>query len=265
MSATAWSRRDLLLGLSAVSLAGCPRRPGSTSPSEVPATLRLGWRWSPGLARAWRVTTVREAGAWTTSRTEAWRYLAVDVAPSGVVSLEATLLGVGGEARHGEEPEPAVTRAVKAVDDPVPIVLAMQVHGHLEACSAEGFAEGLPHRLLGLHLPAEPVPVGASWADPGLLRAFAEALPMDVPLRTEATTRLTDLVVADDTSGDTMQVTLRHRATLRTPGLGPGIALSGTTQWDPSTGSVLRRELLARFVGTEGPTLQITMDAIAVA
>lgn len=252
---SAWSRRQILVGLAAVG--ACARRAPSPTAADLPAdSIRLGWRWAPGLRRAWRTTLTHTQGDWTATTTEEWVYLATELSPGGVVQLTGELRGLGGGLRHPQEPtDPALKDAVRQPSSPGPVRVELRLNGRIERCSVSGFAAELPHRLLGLQLPTDPLPLGQVWNEHGLARAFALAIPPEIDVTSTSWARLADL------SGSA-QARLTHQATLRTHRLGPGVEVQGETLWDLDQGSIERRELHARLLQSPGSTLSIRVQAL---
>ncbi len=259
----AWCRRSILFAAGAVALVGCRRAAVPLDAgTALSAPVRLGWRWTPGMARAWRTTVTRHDGTLAASRTEAWHYLATDLAPTGIVSLAGRLRGVGATASRDGTPLPTqALLPLKTVDGPVDVDVGLRLNGRLTACSAEGFADALPHRLLGLHLPADPTAPTSAWEDAGLLGAFGAVLPADADPSVDARTVL-DRVDADQ---GPVLAHLRHHAALRTAPMGPGVEITGTTVWDVAEGFPRSRHLQARMLGVEGPRLDIVVEALAAA
>lgn len=240
-----WNRRRLLLA--ALASACLPKAPPPAPSRDLGGPVRLGWRWVPGVRHTYRSVVSREVDDLVLRRAEDWSYTAVELDSAGVVHLEGKLVGFGATVVQGTD-----ALSDKRLDDareaaraatPTAVSLSLRLSGRLVACSLPGFAEGLPHRLLALHFPAEPVFPGASWTDAGLLRAFDGALPVDVDARAEATTTLGAVVPV----GEAWRATLSHVGRIQAGDLGPALELVGTSAWDTEPGVLSTRRIEARW------------------
>lgn len=209
--------------------------------------VRLGWRWVPGTRMTWRCRIERQVGEVVWSRAEDWAYTARELDPSGVVRLDGRLVGFGASvAESGRalaDERLADARAAARAATPEAVEVDLRLSGPIVALSAEGFEDALPHRLLAVHFPVDPVRPGESWADGGLVRAFEGVLPLDVDVAVDASTTLREL----DPAADGWQATLSHTARLQAGELGPAVEIVGTTLWDTSPGALRRRDIEARF------------------
>jgi hypothetical protein len=209
--------------------------------------VRLGWRWVPGTRMTWRTRVERHVDDVVWSRAEEWAYTARELDPSGVVHLDGRLVGfgasvsVGGHALPDERLEDA--RAAARAATPEAVEVDLRLSGPIVRCSLEGFEPALPHRLLAVHFPVDPVRPGASWVDGGLARAFEGVLPLDVDVRVDAAATLRLLEPVEDG----WRATLSHTTRLQAGELGPAVEIVATTLWDTSPGALRRREVEARF------------------
>lgn len=244
----------MLVGLLA-GVGACAARsaPLAAAPELPPGrAVRLGWRWVPGVAHAWRTRTDRLLGPVTLRRTEEWTYLAVDLDPAGIVHLRARrrALDVTAVADDGALPDAVLAEArALAQEDPDSAALSLRLSGRLVDCIPRGFAEALPHRLLGLHFPPDPLTPGQRWDDRGLVAAFEDALPLSTDtLRAEGASTLTDVVASE--AG--WLATVEHAARLQLGEVGPALELVGTTAWRTDPGVLAERVVLARWRPDEG-------------
>lgn len=256
-------RRSLLAGLGAMLVMPAWARRGEAV--ATPDALRLGWRWIPGDTLVYEtLTTYRRPGS-TSERLERWSYLVVDRTRE-IASLEGHLIGLGG-ARDASPPTAALGAERRRGAS---IQLRLGVDGRLrprpsDACetigeaSADCFEHQLPHRLLALPLPTEPVRIGRSWSDPELQAAFAPLLGApDRPLeRSTGSCALSEIYRRPD--GD-LRADLRTTVLLRA---GSGLALraEGRSSWDPDRGVLAERRIEARVGGT-GSTLEVRLRRI---
>lgn len=244
-----WSRREALVGLLA---AGCVHRaaPPLTVVDGVDVSalpVRLGWRWVPGVRVSYRTTVRREIGPVVWTRAEAWTYTVRSLDSRGIATIEGRLTAFGATVEadgHALDDSRLDDRVARERDRAISTVsLGMRLTGPLVTCSARGFGDALPHRLLALHFPADAVASGATWVDDGLPRAFAPVLPLDVEVHASGMTTLTGL----DARDGVVRATLQHRARVGIGDFGPGIELDGTTTWDTTPGLVRSRTLHARW------------------
>lgn len=263
------TRRTLLAGLAAQACAH-RARPLASEPTPEPTpdvTVRLGWRWAPGEARTWRLTTLHETARWTFRRVEAWRYVARDLDASGVLHLRADLVGLGVDVQHDGTPvdDPRIDAALHAARDTGhdAVDVRLQLTGAVVGCTAEGFADALPHRLLGVDLPTHALSPGDVWNDRGLLRALGGVAPLDADLRPSAETTLQG-VRAGEHGWD---VDLVHTARLQAHGVGPAVEIAGRSVWCTDPGTLRSRVVTATWrptrMGDDAPgrlTLQLTAD-----
>jgi hypothetical protein len=237
----------VLAGLGAALVSGCGAHLPISRPKVGIQAVRLGWRWVPGTRMVWRTRIERHVESVTWSRAEDWAYTARDLDPSGIVHLEGRLVGFGAsvsedgealpEARLADARAEARARTIETVD------LDLRLSGPLIGCSAEEFGAALPHRLLGVHFPVDPVRPGESWSDAGLARAFEQVLPLDVEVGVDATATLRLL----EPVADGWRATLSHVTRLQGGAIGPAVEIVATTVWDTSPGALRRREVEARF------------------
>lgn len=209
--------------------------------------VRLGWRWVPGVARAWRATMVRTAGEVSVTRAEEWSYTARQLDDRGVVHLEGLLRGIGASAQvknkslpdHLLAParEEEIARTVREME------MMLALSGRIQRCSITNFAASLPHRMLGMHLPSLTVRPGDAWSDPALTLPFTSLLPIDLPLRATAATRLESL----RTDRGQLLANLTHRGELLSTVEGPRLDIDGRTVWNATEGTLRDRRLTVRY------------------
>ncbi len=126
--------------------------------------------------------------------------------------------------------------------------------GGVADLSTQGFGAGLPHRLLGVALPSRGVRPGDAWPDDALVVPFLPLLPDVDGVEASGTTALeAEPVLAADAdpalpTAAGLVVGLAHAATLRTPGGGPYLRLTGHTWWALNPGRPVLRELTAELV-----------------
>lgn len=242
-------RRDVLLGLASAALVGCPRAPGAVAPGPTraeraaPAKVRLGWRWIPGTAYTFDSIITRNTGDVLITRGESWTYTARELDSNGVVLLQGMLGGFGAviEVNGDPLPEPRMRPAREAARDATPteVELRMRLTGRLISCSIEDFAGSLPHRLLAMHMPSDPVPPGTSWEDPALALAFAQLIPVELPVRITASTTLSRFGEVEKG----WEARLDHQAAISTTDDGPAVLISGYSTWDADLGALTSRRL----------------------
>ncbi len=244
------SRRQFLAGLAAAA-AACQHPAALQSiPDAVidPAgPIRLGWRWVPGVRMTFRTLIHRDVGPVTWTRAEDWQYTARTLDSSGIAALDGRLVGFGasvsadGHALEEDKLDHARDAARRATPDSVSV--SIRLSGPIVSCSARGFGLSLPHRMLAIHFPAEPLRVGDAWDEDGLARAFAPILPLDVDVATLTSARLSGV----EPSGDAWRATIDHHARLGIGEVGPGVTVEGTTTWDTGLGAIRSRKLHARW------------------
>lgn len=240
----------MLTGLAAgLGTACAPRSPVALAPTPEPVgRARLGWRWVPGTTMSWTTRVERRVGRVTSTRVTTWAYTALSLPPDGVVRLEGHLRAFGATVLVDGVPLPddRVAPAADAVRRGARehIRLALRLSGRLLDVPDDDLDELLPHRMLGLHLPTEPVDVGAAWSDPALVLPFAALLPATARVRATGTSRLTDLHSAR--SG--WEAVLDQRGTVSVEGVGPRLELAGRATWATDPGRLMTRDLEVRAV-----------------
>ncbi len=236
-------RRRLLLALAATlahPALAAPLRRAEPAPGLPEGRITLGWRWLPGATWTYRFVTEREVGGSLTQRAEAWRYLVREVDGDGVATLEGRLVGFGGLGSEGGSGARLTRAEQRAIDRPIWLQIGMD--GRTVGLEDVSFADALPHRLLGVGLPATPVDRSDTWPLPDLIRAFRVLVPLALEVETRSAARLLEVYA----EGARTVTEIETTATLRTRA-GPGVHLSGTVAWDASRGGLLRRTLQARF------------------
>ena len=227
-------------------LAACRRR-AAVDLSGLAPTVRLGWRWVPGTSFTFQSVVTRTVESVAIARGEAWTYTAFDLDPTGVVALRGALVGFGATVTsHGEESTDPTLKAAREQarrEAPSEVDLRLRLTGRVVSCSDEGFASGLPHRLLGVRLPPDPVAPGASWDDPAFALAFARLLPVELPTR--VVTRTTFRAFEEAEGG--WQAHLEHQGTISTTDGGPVLRLAGSTVWDTDPGAIASRRVEVRL------------------
>lgn len=225
---------------------GCRRRPPADL-SGLAAAVRLGWRWVPGTSFTFHSVVTRTSGAVAVARGEAWTYTALDLDPTGVVTLHGALVGFGATVtERGEEIEDPSLKAAREkarAEAPTEVDMRLRLTGRLVDCSDESFASGLPHRLLGMRLPADPVAPGAVWDDPSFALAFARLLPVELPVRVAS--RTTFRAFEEGERG--WQAHLEHQGTVFTTDGGPVLRVNGSTLWDADPGAIASRRIEVRL------------------
>lgn len=245
-------RRDLLLGMGASLLVGCPRPTAQVAAAKAAGEkVRLGWRWIPGTSFTYDSVVTRVVGEVSFARGESWTYTAQDLDASGVMSLRGDLVGFGATVtQNGEAISETRLRAAReaARDAATPQVdVRLRLNGRLVSCSLDDFDNGLPHRLLAMQLPTDPVVMGAAWDDPGLPLAFAQLLPVEMPVSVVSRTTFSRFTAVDRS----WQARLEHKATVHTTDGGPVLEITGYSLWDAEPGALASRRLEVRLVPDE--------------
>jgi hypothetical protein len=229
-----------------------PTTPSQTSPSaEAPIDrVRLGWRWIPGQVHTFESRVGYTLAETTTVRAEAWAYTPRTLDASGLLDIEGQLVGFGANrvVRQRPMPESKLRGAREAAREATPtgVRIELRLNGRITGCSTTQRDQALPHRLLGMHLPSDPVGEGDTWADASLALWLARWLPEELPTSVEGETRL----VALQPAARGYTAVLEHRATVHTIDGGPTLEIAGTTWWDTEPGAIGRREVEIRLRGS---------------
>ncbi len=242
-------------------LAACHRPPASYPEAAV----TLGWRLAPGMELTYRLTTRHEQGSETVVREETWTYLVRDVDDLGTSTLEGRIVALDARIEEdGDAIDPARMRGAietereRLAADPVAFTLSME--GRIGTLDAPSWADGLPHRLLGLLLPPEPVREGDRWPDPAAGRPFVDLVPAGLAVDVNGVQRLEALSWEGH----------RHRWGLRGPwhldaaisteaivrpddARLPSLVLSGAATWNMDLGRLESRTLNIQERGGTSP------------
>ncbi len=234
-------------------IAACAWR-GPPAPPTVSAMV-LGWRLVPGQSLTYNYTTTYTTHDQETVRVEQWTYLVLSQEGDGVSRLEATLTGFGaGLEREGASVEEALIADARSQErarmasQTVQVELSMD--GEIRSVDAKRWADRVPHQMLGLRLPADPVAPGEGWADPADARPWADPLPPEIELVIEHSHTFESLEIRDGR----LMARLSTRGALRpaeppSDGSFTGIRLEGQTLWDVQAGRLTERTLEIRVGG----------------
>lgn len=260
------NRRHLLVLLGA---AAClPKNqpaPLIVQPEAPPPTgpIRLGWRWIPGTALTYRTHVTRSRHGLVVEQAEEWRYVAVELDPNGVVYLDATLVGRGLRATRNGVPVDDPRLTVEA--PPRMAGVSLRMNGHLVACTEHDPAVSLPHRLLGLDLPAEPSAARRVWSDDTIAVPFVRMFPSRHTLEPVGSTMLASV----SPLREGWLARLEHTATVRGAEGAPTLNVTGATEWRTHPGLLHERRLRCTLQPDVGPdglevgTLDVSVKLIA--
>ncbi len=235
------NRRAFLAGLAAT---GCARR---LPPSLPSGPVTLGWRLIPGVEVSWRCLMTRRSGPIEVRRVEEWSYLVRELGRDGVAHLHGRLTGLGAQVEVHDRllPAPSVDEPLQAERAAAPgIELRLAMDGRILSCSASGFADRLPHLLLGLRLPADSILAGDEWADAALVRPFRDLLPVRLPVTSDGRSQVVGL---QGHEGQTL-ARIESHGWVRAPGDGPSLALRGSSAWNADRGILETRRLDVTFL-----------------
>jgi hypothetical protein len=267
----------VICSLICLSLLACGFRDGghrergarNKTPRSLPITepMVLGWRLVPGDQLVYDHSVIWQASPQeSTRRVERWTYLVRDVDPQGIATLEGSLTALGVERILDGQvtPEPLLTLALseekeRLSQDSARILLAMD--GRLVEVTGVSWSDSLSHRLLGLQLSGEGIMEQSSWPDPVLARPYADLLPMSLDVEVSGAHTVAGLY--DDQGG--LRLSLLSEGLVRSTNGGPQVELEGQSWWDPQTGRLVSRELMARVENlstTDPGTLTIELKLV---
>lgn len=230
-------RRQLLVSLLGLA-AGCPRT--SAPLAALPSTpITLGWRWVPGMRLDYRSVVQRVNRGEVVSEAQTWTYLVRDVGTDGSAMLEGRLTGYGAGVL---DEDGTVVERVAEAPATTQARLRITVDGHLTASDVPGFGEGLPHRLLALGLPVQPVRPHDEWPDRATVAPFAALMPAELKMEQHGESMLVELSRHDEALAAAISTT----GELRMEG-GAALHLTGVASWDASLGQLAERALTARL------------------
>ena len=218
--------------------------------------MTLGWRLVPGQAMHYAFTTTHRRPGEERGRREHWSYLVRDLDDEGVLYLEGRLTGFGAGIVEGPPVDEAALRAAEAAErerlSAQVLGLELSMDGRLRVHRGD-WGDTLPHRLLGLRLPVEPVAPGDEWSDPAAARPFADLLPVGVDLEVAATNRLEGIYDVDGRPAARISTRGAVRPTRRD--LDSGIWVQGESWWDLQSGWLIERTLTLRMLDmpADGP------------
>ncbi|MBN1335700.1 MAG: hypothetical protein JXB39_07040 [Deltaproteobacteria bacterium] len=249
------------MGLLLLLLASC-HRPPTSYPEEA---ITLGWRLAPGMELTYRLASRYAQGGQTVVREETWTYLVRSVDDLGSFSLEGRIVGLEarieeqGTAMDSERVEAAIeAERERLTGDPVAFTLSMD--GRIATLDAPSWADGLPHRLLGLRLPTDPVREGDRWPDPAAGRPFVDLVPAGLAVDVNGVHRLEALSWAGHQRRSRFRGPWHLDALFSTEAIVrpddarvPALVLSGSATWNLDLGRLESRTLEVEERGGTSP------------
>ncbi|MCB9760026.1 MAG: hypothetical protein H6739_09355 [Alphaproteobacteria bacterium] len=235
-------------------LLACVAPTALPEPLPSPGPVVLGWRWVPGDTLRFAMETRFIDGGSTVTRVEHWDYLVREVDDEGIATLEGRLTGIGaqlereGVVAEGEDFE-AARQAEKARLSEVTLSMSIAMDGRLVSLDGLDWADALPHRLLALQLPQDPVEPGARWPDPVVARPYADLVPVELDVVVEGHEMYEGLY---DRSGAVHAHLRTEAAVWPSDPQAPGVNLQGEVWWDLHAGQLRERRLEATL--TKVPT-----------
>jgi len=237
-------------------------------PREVPVgEVTLGWRLAPGMELAYRHRTTHVLGDDTAVREEVWHYLVRSVDDQGTFILEGHLESLDASITADGVPV-EVDAMASALDDErsrlaqSDLTLSLSLDGRMDRLEAADWTDALPHRLLALRLPAEPVLPGSRWNDTETARPFTRLIPTGFELDIAGTHRLEQLRWQRDARLSLRPGRPRLVAELDTQALLrpedariPALDIHGATSWDLEAGRLATRSLYIIERGGTAPEL----------
>jgi hypothetical protein len=215
------TRRHLIQGgLSALGLMACKAPPAPVWLSSVDGPIRIGWRLIPGDPLHYTTTLTRSVGSLSQRKEEFWEYLPMELDENNQTAIRG--------------------RRLKPTAPSQQILFRLGLSGSLHTTDVKDFSAHLPHSLLGLTLPSEPVSVGESWKDPELLTPFTS--PLNFSVSEDSTATLLEV----NRRNDTTLAAIQSRAILKKGR--QSIRLDGLTLWDTINGIIAQRSVEARFL-----------------
>lgn len=231
-------------------------------PREVPVgEVVLGWRLAPGMELAYHLRSIHSVGADTVVREELWHYLVRRVDDQGTFTLEGHLEsldasivtdGVGME----EQALVAALADERTRLETSPITLSLSLDGRIDHLETTGWGDALPHRLLALRLPGEPVQPGGRWNDTETARPFTRLIPSGFELDIAGTHRLEQLHWQRGSRLGLQPARARLMAEIDTEAMVrpedariPTLDIHGSARWDLDAGHLASRSL---FIGERG-------------
>jgi hypothetical protein len=217
-------------------------------------------------------------------RSETWRYLVRSVSDGDVYEIEGRLSALTASITHAGHPMPknqmdAAVRSERARLAAEPVTLSLSMDGRIDSLKAETWADALPHRLLALRLPLEPVGVGERWNDASDSRPLGDLVPTDQKLEFNGTQQFESLRWADASRGRSdeiefpgalkgsgagsawLEATLRSSAAvLPKNGDIPSLDIEGNSLWHLDLGLMLSRRLVIRERGGAATGLAGSME-----
>ncbi len=235
-----------------------------TPPREVPVgEVVLGWRLAPGMELAYRLRSTHSLGTDTVVREELWHYLVRRVDDQGTFTLEGHLerldasILADGVPMEDEVLEAALEQE-RARLGLSPITLSLSLDGRIDHLETTGWSDALPHRLLALRLPGEPVLPGSRWNDTETARPFTRLVPSGLELDIAGTHRLEQLLWQPASRLGLRPSRARLVAELDTEAMVrpedarvPTLDIHGAARWDLEGGRLATRSL---SIGERGGT-----------
>lgn len=245
-------------------------------PRAVPeGQVVLGWRLAPGMELNYELRTTHTVQRDTVVRQEQWHYLVRSIDDQGVFTLEGQIASVEASILRDGVPLEDAALAAALVEEQArlelnPVVLRLSIDGRIDRLEAGAWSDALPHRMLALRLPPEPVEPGARWADTETAHSFALVAPPGLELSVAGEHRLETLAwhrlgrqhlrdrmayLAADI--DTQAIVRPEDARV------PAIDIEGRAEWNLDAGRLATRSLTITQRGGTAPeqagTLQIEL------
>ncbi len=234
-------------------------------PLAVPSEqVVLGWRLAPGMELAYDLRTTHTVDRDTVVREEVWHYLVRRVDDQGVFTLEGHLEVLDADILRDGIPmdDAALSTVLDEERTRVqlhPIVLSLSIDGRMDRLEAGSWPDALPHRLLALRLPPEPVEPGSRWIDTETARCFTHVAPPSPELSIAGDQRLVSMgwqrmgrqhLIE---RGRYLAAEIDTQAIVRPEDARfPALDIQGTAQWDLDAGRLASRSIhVSQRGGTE--------------
>jgi hypothetical protein len=226
----------------------------------------------------YRLTMRHVQGSETVVRQETWTYLVRDVDDLGTSTLEGRIVDL--EARIEEDGEvidpDRVHGAVAAERDRLaadPVAFTLSMEGRIATIDAPSWADGLPHRLLGLLLPTGPVHEGDRWPDPAAGRPFVDLVPAGLAVDVNGAQRLQALAWTGHRHGWRQRGPWHLDAAISTEAIVrpedarlPTMVLAGDATWNLDLGRLESRAMRVEERGGTSPgeagSFSLSLEAV---
>ncbi len=236
-------------------------------PRDLPeAEIALGWRLAPGMELRYRLETRHSIALESSVRDETWHFLVRDVDDQGVFTLEGRLEALEVAFQHGDQAlgDELLQEALQSERERLRCKGAsftLSMDGRMDRLDAGSWADALPHRLLALKLPEQPLTLGESWTDAETARPYATLLPSDIAVRVTGTHRLEELTWRRHLwrRGSLFSAPSHLDAILRTEAMVlpedaryPALDIRGDTSWNLDLGQMESRSVVVTERSGEG-------------